>query len=113
MTKPKIDGFKKGDEHKKPQIFAKKENESWKKKQIERMKLLTEEKSERMRSNDAEVERMDLWQRWRTRSDNVFSLKSREMRERVVVFIGEVHGRRSNASIQDKNQPNDDTCRAP
>ena len=60
MTKPKIDGFKKGDERKKPQIFAKKENESWKKKQIERMKLLTKEKNERMRSNDAGVEQTDL-----------------------------------------------------
>ena len=56
MTEPKIDAFKKGDGYKKPQIFAKKENESWKKKQIERMKLLTKEKNERMRSNDAGVE---------------------------------------------------------
>ena len=31
-----------------------------KKKQIERIKLLTEEKSERMRSNNAGVERTDL-----------------------------------------------------
>ena len=77
------------------------------------MKLLTEEKSERMRSNDVGVERMDLWQRWWTRSDNVFSAKSKEMRERVVVFIGEVHGRWSDASIRDKNQPKDDTCQAP
>ena len=113
MIDPKTDGLKKGDGYKKPQIFAKKENESWKKKQIKRMKLLIEEKSKRMRSNDVEDERTDLWQRWRTRSDNVFSVKSREMRERVVVFIGEVHGRRSDTSIRDKNQPKDDTCRAP
>ena len=53
-----------------------------KKKQRERQKLLTKEKSEWIRSNDSGVERMDLWQGWRTRSDNVFSAKSREMRER-------------------------------
>ena len=55
-----------------------------------------------MRSNDAGVERTDLWQGWRARSDNMFFAKSREMRERRVVFIGEVHGRRSDASIRDK-----------
>ena len=84
-----------------------------KKKQIKRKKLLTKEKSERMRSNDAGVERMDLWKRWWARSNNVFSVQSREMRERGVVFIGEVHGRRSDASIRDKNQPKDDMCQAP
>ena len=100
--------------HKKPyKFFLKKENERWKKKQIERKKLLTEEKSERMRSNDAGVERTDLWQGWRTRSDNVFFVKSREMRDGGVVFIEEMHGRRSNASIRDKNQPKDDTCCVP
>ena len=84
-----------------------------KKKQIKRKKLLTKEKSERMRSNDAGIEQMDLWQRWRTRSDNMFSAKSREMRERGVVFIGEVHGRWSNASIRGKNQLKDETCQEP
>ena len=100
--------------HKKPyKFFLKKENERWKKKQIERKKLLIEEKSERMRLNYAGVERTDLWQGWQTRSDNVFSAKSREMWEGGVVSIGEMHRRRSDASIQDKNQPKDDTCRVP
>ena len=84
-----------------------------KKKQIKRKKLLTKEKSERMRSNDAGVERMDLWQGWQTCFDNVFSTKSREMREGGVVFIGEVHGKRSDISIRDNNQPKDDTCCVP
>ena len=30
-----------------------------------------------------------------------------------MVFIGKVHGRRSDASIRDKNQSKNDTCRAP
>ena len=42
-------------------IFAKKgEDESWKKKQIERIESLTEEKSERMRLSDAGVEQTGL-----------------------------------------------------
>ena len=48
-----------------------------------------------------------------TRSDNVFFAKSRKMRGRVVDFIGEVHGRRSDASIRDINQPRDNMCHAP
>ena len=30
-----------------------------------------------------------------------------------MVFIGKVHGRRSDASIRDKNQSKNDTCHAP
>ena len=54
-----------------------------KRKQIEQIESLTEEKSERMRLSDAGVERTELWQRWRTLSDNVFFAKSKGMRGRV------------------------------
>ena len=74
------------------------------------MESLTEEKSERMRFCDERVEQTDLW---RTRSDNVFSAKSKEMKGKVLVLIDGVHGRWSDASIRDTSQSMNDTCRMP
>ena len=65
-------------------------------------KLLTEPKSEWMRTKDAGIERIDLWQIWWTRSNNVFLRKVEKWEEKGVVFIGKVHGRRSDALIRDK-----------
>ena len=54
-------GLKKGDGHKKRKLLQKNwRTKAEKRKQIERIESLTEEKSERMRSSDAGVERMDL-----------------------------------------------------
>ena len=112
MTEPKTDGFEKRVTGAKNLNLPRGE---WKlkKKQIERMESLTEEKSERMRFCDEGVERTDLWQRWRTRSDNVFFAKSKEKRGKVLVFIEGVHGRRSDTSIRDTSQSTNDTCRTP
>ena len=65
MTEPKTDGFRKGDGGIKSNENKgfQKENERFKKKkvkQIERKELLTKEKGERMRSNGAKIEQMDL-----------------------------------------------------
>ena len=54
-------------------------------KQIERIESLTEEKSERIRIDSKWVERISF-DRWRTRSDNVVSVKSKGNEEKGVGF---------------------------
>ena len=61
MTEPKTDGLKKGDECKKHKFLIKKwRMKAEKRKKIERIESLTEEKSEWMRLSDARVEWTDL-----------------------------------------------------
>ena len=61
MTEPKTDGLKKGDGCKKHKFLLKNGRmKVEKRKQIERIESLTEEKSERMRLSDAGVEWTDL-----------------------------------------------------
>ena len=113
VTKPKTDEFeKRGVTGAKSLNFYQMENKSWNKSKLNGWNHLPRK---RVSGWDFVMKELNgrISDRWRTRSNNVFSTKSKEMRGRVLVFIDGLHGRRSDASIRDTSQSTNNTCRTP